>query len=1262
MRSRSGSRLGAVALLAAASAVVLLMVSLLGPENLARASAVSGVGCFIVALATFVLQRADRRTPSIAKAREKLAEDLGAQWTEEATLWRLNDPHPLPVRWAVTRTAEAAMQRGDRETASDARASSKRLAGKFQKVLATYRKAHKHRLVILGPAGAGKSMLVIRLAQDLLTTREPGGRVPVIVLPAAGDPGKGLSSWIADQLARNHPELSCKAGRGTGKQPRLADELAKNAVLPILDGFDELPDRLWRKAFAAINADTSMPIIVTSRPKEFLAAVSKTGQTIAEADAVELLPLSIKEVTRYLGAATSALPHDRWGPVIEKLNANKKGPLASALRIPLMLWLARTIYAARTPDPGDLAEDPGDLEEDPGELAEDPGELANEQRFRDQQGIERYLLGRFVQAVYSQSRGRSGHSWAPEQAKRWLAFLAAGLDAGQRQDLEWWRLERATRGWRPVAFAIRAALVAGVALWLAWLLQRQHAWRYGAHSLPADVHELLLGGLVGRGIAPAVGYIASLFAGAAPGWARSSVDTLLARVPWHPPPFPVLVAWVALLAMGAGLVSAVYDTRRREKEPEALRRTGVGKIMSRAIIGVILWAIFFLVVLVGALALDSRPIPAGLAEFFHMPSAVLLLALCMLWTLVYALTPVPGPAQVHGAESPDRVLRLDQRASVVPAVVRRACVLALAWLCFGPFAAVAYGLYAMVRLLCQVFLGSARTASGRFAETRIWLAGGRRMPLRPMAFLADAHERGVLRRTGAAYQFRHLRLQQHLAAQHPRWSTRLASAAVGLARQLPARYPATVIRRWPPPDAPWAGPFWALSFEQAAVEASEGVEVGKPAGDVQRIGPGFAQEFSSAGQHPWMMCALPGHAPVLVARSVWDAAQQAVRASGDAFSALGLPAESIPGTPDRRRIVLADADSVRMAGGAWGPGVLIHDTTRGMWRWEAVESYQPQLSGDRAGSEGQRGHQSRILVVAKIPWEVLGLTIKEGTRQRFLDSLLDSPLAHAFAQLSALAEAGPGTASCQRAQTSEWRVKPRQVSNWAGYDCTALGTDGSRVATAEIGLSLQAAAQSTTVITKAELRIADLSSWRMAFPRSSGPCASGVRPRIPLEELLLFLGAAWQMVTEALPGIVVDDPVSVPPAGCPKVIWELWACGHGATTGDLCLHDVVDFPPFVGGKPGAPAPGRSSRAMTDATPADPRQSTRPRQPVRPRQPARARQLTSMGIEITGPLQHGQEALSRRSREALEQMAQWHGLGVPRGDGPAGPPAFTDGPG
>jgi hypothetical protein len=51
-----------------------------------------------------------------------------------------------------------------------------------------------------------------------------------------------------------------------------------------------------------------------------------------------------------------------------------------------------------------------------------------------------------------------------------------------------------------------------------------------------------------------------------------------------------------------------------------------------------------------------------------------------------------------------------------------------------------------------------------FVLTRIILASQRQLPRHLMSFLADAHQRGVLRQAGAVYQFRHIELQRRLAA------------------------------------------------------------------------------------------------------------------------------------------------------------------------------------------------------------------------------------------------------------------------------------------------------------------------------------------------------------------------------------------------------------------------------------------------------------------------------------------------------------------
>nr|BFE79870.1 hypothetical protein GCM10020093_024710 [Planobispora longispora] len=58
----------------------------------------------------------------------------------------------------------------------------------------------------------------------------------------------------------------------------------------------------------------------------------------------------------------------------------------------------------------------------------------------------------------------------------------------------------------------------------------------------------------------------------------------------------------------------------------------------------------------------------------------------------------------------------------------------------------------------------APSAWGRFVDARVWFAWRRKLPLRLMAFLHDAYERGVLRRAGPYYQFRHELLQDQAAA------------------------------------------------------------------------------------------------------------------------------------------------------------------------------------------------------------------------------------------------------------------------------------------------------------------------------------------------------------------------------------------------------------------------------------------------------------------------------------------------------------------
>jgi hypothetical protein len=87
---------------------------------------------------------------------------------------------------------------------------------------------------------------------------------------------------------------------------------------------------------------------------------------------------------------------------------------------------------------------------------------------------------------------------------------------------------------------------------------------------------------------------------------------------------------------------------------------------------------------------------------------------------------------------------------------------------FAPTAGITAGLYVGGAFGLFGIVGHGRTWFW-FCVARFWLAATGRLPWRLMRFLDDAYHRGVLRRVGAAYQFRHARLQDYLATdgQHP---------------------------------------------------------------------------------------------------------------------------------------------------------------------------------------------------------------------------------------------------------------------------------------------------------------------------------------------------------------------------------------------------------------------------------------------------------------------------------------------------------------
>jgi len=141
---------------------------------------------------------------------------------------------------------------------------------------------------------------------------------------------------------------------------------------------------------------------------------------------------------------------------------------------------------------------------------------------------------------------------------------------------------------------------------------------------------------------------------------------------------------------------------------------------------------------------------------------------------------VSVPTDTSRAVSPVDVLRQDLRTDVVVIVAKRALIATIIWLYAGTQVTLGYIAYAVGATLISLVLGEIGPANRSYTDARLRLALCGRLPWRLMRFLDDAHRRGVLRRVGAFYQFRHIWLQEHLAAKsHPlriSWLERLLTA------------------------------------------------------------------------------------------------------------------------------------------------------------------------------------------------------------------------------------------------------------------------------------------------------------------------------------------------------------------------------------------------------------------------------------------------------------------------------------------------------
>jgi tetratricopeptide (TPR) repeat protein/predicted ATPase len=764
MRKLGGRWLGvglAFIILAAGAAWLAVFLS---RQGLDRAAKFSEVAAFILALAAVLLPTAGRvvRWVPAPKLKDEQidsdAADLAAALRIQARIESspagvyLYDRLPMPVRWKALRELALASWLAEGVGSSE---QAERLAGTFDEVLEYFRQLPESRLVVLGAAGAGKTVLVTELTRRLLSAWQPDNPVPVVIPAAAWDPRQTtLFDWVAEQLIRINVDLAQRVRDGRRVITRAQALVDRLKVLPILDGLDEVAQTSLPMATVAVNRyGWSQPLVVTCRTHEYLRIIGlEHGTPVARAPVVELLPLELADIKGYLGPDQGG----HWAVLYDRLEIEPEGALAKALANPLMLWLTWAVY---------------------GGPSRNPVELADRRRFGSVAAVEHHLLAEFVPAVYPNTEKRTtglGRLLAARPAPlRWLGFLASdtylhrqapgtsdrtSLDRFEARDLQsvaWWRFAGAAHRLRFVGAAIRFTLLWAV-LWEVSirLLRYYGSWHAGRYTGPIHFHKMFLSGPLGQAVWPTIRQLILLV----PRKTRQPVYTAGAQITHDIFTYPAFVVYGAALLLAIWVFyttgyQGVLRPSHLQVRP-GLPITLLTNCLSNAI--VIAGAMW----LVLALSHHSHLV----VPFFSQRSTWFTIVVISL-SLAVPRWPVAldTATDVVGAVNPAESLRQDRWAAVVITSSRYALFAVAVALFSGSTLAFAYVAFAVARTVVALVLGGGSGwASRQYTDACIWLAVTRRMPWRPMRFLADASRRGVFQELGAIFRFRHARVQSQL--------------------------------------------------------------------------------------------------------------------------------------------------------------------------------------------------------------------------------------------------------------------------------------------------------------------------------------------------------------------------------------------------------------------------------------------------------------------------------------------------------------------
>lgn len=720
------------------AAIVILLVSTITagviilrskqPENTATIlSAIVAVPVLVATVMALIagIRPKPRRRRLTNSDLTALATRLHDFWRTEGAERGITTPSTVTVAWNLAdvdlNQPEARVATGGTPAALPAEIKSEPLtAGVLQDLYSLYETATRGKLVIRGSGGSGKTASLILLLLTAASNREASpasisatAPIPVLLPISEWRPRKqSLRAWTLQTLKRDHPFLAAM-----DHDKSLEDFLfGSSRIALFLDGLDEMPVGETARALRYIETESSVRIVLTVRP-EFLAGHLSSGG-LQGVPIVDLLPVPPRSAEAYLTEAQNTAKKQAWKVVTTRWNGSND-PIREALSTPLMLNLSRTTYAS---------------------IERDPSELMDRVRFPDADAIRQHLVASILPTAISEPD-------ALRRARDTTGWIATEMTRQNTNDFPWWRVRAWRFRWVP---SVVVSVLHGLLAFGAFLIVGQGSgvtlalstsWALGCAACSGLLTNYwlprLIVGLHGNGARILVALdLFTLFSvsliqlGRAAGGAEFGMVEAIATG----------LGCGALAGIGVGLVS-LHDGYMHA----SIRWPSPGEVAAGAAGGILC-----LVVLSPVISIPVAGACAIVASLGYMAVGA--------WTR--------PPSNFMSLTSPMSTFSSDVRASYWFAALGGTVVgFAAATVSYasGASHAVLLGIYVA---LCAGLAGGVSTSRAAACQLVWWVQAVRHLePLTSLPkYLKQMHKVGVLRQSGAVYQFRHAELQSYLSS------------------------------------------------------------------------------------------------------------------------------------------------------------------------------------------------------------------------------------------------------------------------------------------------------------------------------------------------------------------------------------------------------------------------------------------------------------------------------------------------------------------